>query len=116
MLGYKLCYEEIMPPEVSEYPIVPMYADYSDSKYKYGEVHHLKDPQRFLNKMFNETVRSAQAMSSGKVLLRKNEIPNGNIDEFMDNWNKPTANAKSETPPVKAKAAPKKKKAWYKKK
>jgi|TARA_B110000037_G_C16721100_1_gene343057 hypothetical protein len=53
---------------------------------------------------------------TGKIVVVNDNSFYVHSKEFMDNWNKPVANAKSETPPVKAKAAPKKKKAWYKKK
>lgn len=91
LLGYEHVYEDILPESITEYPIIPMYAELSNNQFVFGEVHFLKDNQRFMNKMINEVVRSAQAMSSGKVIVRKNEIPNGDADEFADNWSLPGA-------------------------
>lgn len=91
LIGYEHVYEEVLPVEISEYPIIPMYAELSPNQFVYGEVHFLKDIQRFMNKMINEVMRSAQAMSSGKVIVRKNEIPNGDADEFANNWSLPGA-------------------------
>lgn len=91
LIGYEHVYEEILPSQISEYPIIPMYSDFSNNQFKFGEVHFLRDPQRFINKMFNETIRSAQALSSGKVVVRKNEIPGGDPDQFAANWSLPGA-------------------------
>jgi len=89
LLGYGHVYEEYLHPSIVDYPIIPFYADYSNNQFKYGEVHHLRDIQRFMNKMFNLTVKSAQALSNGKVIVRKNEIPNGDVDAFATNWSAP---------------------------
>ena len=91
LLGYDYVYEKILPPEITEIPIIPMYSDISNNQYKFGEVHFLRDPQRFMNKMINEVMRSAQAMSSGKVIVRKNDIAGGDADAFAANWSLPGA-------------------------
>ena len=88
-LGYAHVYEEYLPESIRDYPIIPFYSDYSDNEFKYSDGHHMKDPQRFVNKMFNETVRSAQASNGGKIVTRKNEIPNGDIDQLAIEWSKP---------------------------
>jgi hypothetical protein len=91
LLGYDYVYEQVLPPEITEIPIIPMYSDISNNQYKFGEVHFLRDPQRFMNKMINEVMRSAQAMSSGKVIVRKNDIAGGDADAFAANWSLPGA-------------------------
>jgi len=91
LIGYEYMWTEVLPLAIKDYPIIPLYSSLSDNPYKYSEMHFLRDPQRFVNKMYNETIRSAQAMSSGKVIVRTSDIPNGDVEAFGDNWANPGA-------------------------
>jgi len=91
MIGYEYMWVEMLPASIKDYPIIPLYSVLSDNPYKYSEMHYLKDPQRFVNKMYNETIRSAQAMSSGKVIVRTSDVPLGDVEAFGDNWANPGA-------------------------
>lgn len=102
LLGYQHMYEEVMPPDISEYPIIPVYAEDTENPYKFGEVHFLKDLQRYANKTFGVVLYNAQLMSNPKIFVRQTDIPNGDITTFENNMANPGSitvlNANAEPP------------------
>lgn len=89
VLGYMHMFREELPKVITEYPIVPLYVEGYSNPYKRGEVHFLKDLQRFLNKVYGVTILNAQLSSNPKAFVRQRDIPRGNLDEFQETYNKP---------------------------
>jgi hypothetical protein len=89
VLGFSHVYEEILDERISEYPIIPGYVDKAENPYPRGEVHFIKELQRFINKCYGVTLLNAQLMSNPKIFLRETDIPNNNMEEFQNNFSAP---------------------------
>jgi len=89
VIGYMHAFKEELPPEITDYPVIPIYVEGYDNPYKRGEVFFLKEIQRFINKTYGVTILNAQLMSNPKIFIRDRDIPKGNIEEFQNNYNIP---------------------------
>lgn len=86
LIGYEYLYRDVLPESITEYPIIPLYSGISTNPLKYSELHYMKEPQRFINKMYNITIMNAQATGSPKVFVRSTDIPNEDVDTFANNY------------------------------
>lgn len=86
LIGYQYLYKDILPPSITEYPIIPVYSSLSSNPLKHSEMHFMKEGQRFINKMYNITIMNAQATGSPKVFVRTTDIPNEDIETFSNNY------------------------------
>jgi hypothetical protein len=91
LIGYEYLYRDVLPSSITEYPIIPLYSGISTNPLKYSELHYMKEPQRFINKMYNITIQNAQATGSPKVFVRSTDIPNEDIATFADNYSIPSS-------------------------
>ena len=89
VIGFRHSFREELPSPISEYPIIPVYVEDTENPYKRGEIHFLKDLQRFINKSYGVVLLNAQLMSNPKVFLRETDIPSADIEEFQDNYANP---------------------------
>lgn len=89
VLGYMHVFREELPIVIREYPIIPIYVEGYANPYKRGEVHFLKDIQKFINKVYGVTILNAQLSSSPKAFVRQRDIPRGNLEDFQADYNKP---------------------------
>jgi hypothetical protein len=89
MVGYDNLFVETLPEEVTEYPIVPVYVEYTGNPYPRGEVYFLRELQRFINKTYGVVLLNAQLTSNPKVFVRETDIPNMSVNKFEDNMAKP---------------------------
>ena len=86
LLGFQYLFRDVLPPEITEYPVVPLYSGLSSNPYKYSEMHYMREPQRFINKMYNVTIANAQATGTPKMVVRTTDIPNENIEDFTNKY------------------------------
>lgn len=86
VIGFRHSFREELPPQITEYPIIPVYVEDTENPYKRGEIHFLKDLQRFINKSYGVVLLNAQLMSNPKVFLRETDIPSADTEEFEDNY------------------------------
>lgn len=86
LIGYEHMYRELLDESIVDFPIIPIYSNPTNNPYKFGEVHYMRDPQRFANKMYNVVLQSAQSMSTPKLIVRTTDVPNGDIEAFGNNW------------------------------
>lgn len=86
LIGYQYLYRDVLPESITEYPIIPLYSNISNNPLKYSELHFMKEPQRFINKMYNITVMNAQATGSPKVFVHSTDVPNEDIEVFSNNY------------------------------
>lgn len=86
LIGYEYLYRDVMPKQITEYPIIPLYSGISTNPLKFSELHYMKEPQRFINKMYNVTIMNAQATGSPKVFVHSTDIPNEDIQTFANNY------------------------------
>lgn len=89
LIGFGHMYREELPPEIDEYPIIPIYSEDTDNPYKRGEVHFLKGLQRFINKAHGITLLNAQLMSNPKVFVRQTDIAAGDVKAVENNYARP---------------------------
>ena len=89
VIGFRHSFREELPSPISEYPIIPVYVEDTENPYKRGEIHFLKDLQKFINKSYGVVLLNAQLMSNPKVFLRETDIPSADIEEFEDNYANP---------------------------
>ena len=89
VIGYKHTFREELDLNITEYPIVPVYVEDTENPYKRGEIHFLKDLQKFINKAYGVVLLNAQLMSNPKIFVRETDIPSADITEFEDNYSKP---------------------------
>ena len=75
---------EILP--ISDYPIVPFTGDDADNPFPIGEVRHLKDVQRLVNKWLAVLLYSAQVTSNLKILAEEGAIDKDEVDKFQTNY------------------------------
>jgi len=91
LLGYGHAHEEEMKEGITNYNIIPLYYDDTNTIYKRGMVFYLKELQRFLNKVYAVMIMNAQIVSNPKILVWKDQLLNGNVEEFKKNFSKPGA-------------------------
>jgi len=89
LVGYDNLFREMLPPQIKDFPIIPVYAEDTDNPYKLGEVHFMKGTQKFINKAYGVALFNAQMMSNPKVMVRETDIPQMDIDTFEDNFSRP---------------------------
>jgi hypothetical protein len=89
LIGYEYMFREVLPKDIQDYPIIPVYSELNDNPYKRSEMHYMKDPQRFINKMYNITIMNAQATGSSKLVVRTTDIPGEDLEAFSDRWSIP---------------------------
>ena len=104
VLGFNHVYDEYLDDKITEYPIIPGYVDKAENPYPRGEVHFLKDLQRFINKSYGVTLLNAQLMSNPKVFIRETDIPNADVRKFEQHFAQPGSinvlTAGAETPVI----------------
>lgn len=88
-LGFRHAFREELPIEITDYPIIPFYVEDTSNPYKRGEVHFLKDLQRFINKAYGVVLLNAQLMSNPKLVMRETDIPGADLKAFQENYSKP---------------------------
>lgn len=91
VLGFSHVYREYLDPRITEYPIIPGYVDKAENPYPRGEVHFVKELQRFINKCYGVTLLNAQLLSNPKIMLRETDIPNNDSKTFMQKFSAPGA-------------------------
>ena len=89
VLGFSHVYREYLDPRITEYPIIPGYVDKAENPYPRGEVHFVKELQRFINKCYGVSLLNAQLLSNPKVLLRETDIPNNDTEAFQTKFSAP---------------------------
>ncbi len=89
LVGYMHAYRQILPEEIRDYPIVPIYSEDTENPYKQGEVVFLKDLQQFINKCFGVVILNAQTLSNPKVFVKETDIPDNDIESFRNNYSNP---------------------------
>lgn len=89
VLGYNHVFTEMLDPRITEYPIIPGYVDKAENPYARGEVHFVKDLQRFINKSYGVALLNAQLMSNPKVFITETDIPNNNIASMQQDYSIP---------------------------
>ena len=89
VLGYNHVFSEMLDPRITEYPIIPGYVDKAENPYARGEVHFVKDLQRFINKSYGVALLNAQLMSNPKVFITETDIPNNNISSMQQDYSIP---------------------------
>ena len=89
ILGYSHIYREELPDGIEDFPIIPVYVEGHDNPYKRGEVHYLKEMQRFMNKVYGVTVLNAQILSQPKIFVNERSVPRGDMARFKEDYNKP---------------------------
>lgn len=91
VLGFMHVYTEELPPEITEYPVIPVYVEGGENPYKLGEVEFLKELQRFINKAFGITLLNAQLMSNPKIVTNEESVSATNRKAFEENYSRPNA-------------------------
>jgi len=91
LVGFEDMFSEVLDPAITEFPIVPLYAEDTENPYKLGEVYFMKAPQKFINKAYGVALYNAQLLSNPKVLVRETDIPGMDIEAFEDNFSTPGA-------------------------
>jgi hypothetical protein len=91
LVGFEDMFTETLDPAITEYPIIPVYAEDTENPYKLGEVYFMKAPQKFINKAYGVALYNAQLLSNPKVLVRETDIPGMDIESFEDNFSTPGA-------------------------
>jgi len=89
LIGFNHIYHEVLPEKITEYPIIPGYVDKAENPYPRGEVHFVKDLQRFVNKSYGVTLLNAQLLSNPKVFMKETDIPNNDVESFQETFNVP---------------------------
>jgi len=89
VIGFRHAFREELPSQITEYPVIPLYVEDTENPYKRGEIHFLKDLQRFINKSYGVVLLNAQLMSNPKVFVRETDIPAADLKEFEDNYAAP---------------------------
>jgi hypothetical protein len=89
LLGFDSVFEETLPAEIQDYPIIPIFVEDTGNPYKLGEVYFLKQLQKFINKAYGVVLLNAQLTSNPKVFVRETDIPRMNIEEFEDKMARP---------------------------
>jgi len=64
-------FRETLPKNITEYPIIPIYSEDTENPYKRGEVHFIKDLQKFINKSYGVVLHNAQLMGNPKSSLER---------------------------------------------
>jgi len=87
LVGFDHCFiDDSFPDAITEYPIIPVYAEDTETPYKFGEVHFLKDLQRFINKSYGVMLLNAQLSSNPKVFVKETDIPNMDFTKFKNEY------------------------------
>lgn len=89
VIGYKDMFRETLPENITEYPIIPIYSEDTENPYKRGEVHFIKDLQKFINKSYGVVLHNAQLMGNPKIFLRETDLPGLDAQEFEDTYARP---------------------------
>ncbi|NCB03106.1 MAG: hypothetical protein EOM67_13230, partial [Spirochaetia bacterium] len=84
LIGFDHIYEEELPAHITEYPVIPLYSEDTENPYKRGEVHYVKDLQRFINKAYGVVLMNAQTMSMPKLIFEESAIPDGDVSKFEE--------------------------------
>ncbi len=89
VLGIQHVLIEMLPPEITELPVVPVFAEDTRNPHKLGEVQFIKGIQKFINKAYGIVILNAQLMSNPKIFLRQGDIPDMDVSKFEANYAKP---------------------------
>lgn len=81
LLGYKHVVNEILPPTIKEYSIIPLYTEYTGNPYCRGEQYFLKDYQDLINKAVGVTLLNIQLNGNPKTFIYEKSIK-GSLEEF----------------------------------
>ena len=88
-IGVWYTFRERMPKQITHYPIIPIFVEDTENPYKRGEVTFVKGMQKFLNKAYGVMLLNAQLMSNPKLIMRENDIPDGNLEAFQTRYANP---------------------------
>lgn len=86
VLGLAHVFSEELDPRITEYPIIPGYVDKAENPYARGEVHFLKELQRFINKSFGVALLNAQLLSNPKVFITETDIPSNDTEALQKSF------------------------------
>lgn len=89
IIGFDIMFREVMSAGITEFPLVPIYAEDTESAYKLGETNFLITLQRLLNKCFGIMLLNAQLASNPKVFVWEDTIPDDDIEAFETNYANP---------------------------
>lgn len=84
LIGFEHVYEEVLPDFITHYPIIPMYSEDTENPYKRGEVHYIKDLQRFINKAYGVVLMNAQTMSMPRIFMEETAVPDGDLEKYEE--------------------------------
>jgi len=82
-IGYTHRYEYYLPASITEYPIIPFYADKSNNAYKNGETFHLTELQDYMNDLANALLDNALLTGDPRTYLSE-EMVDGDLQEWQD--------------------------------
>lgn len=89
VLGLSHVFTEELDPRITEYPIIPGYVDKAENPYARGEVHFIKELQRFINKSFGVALLNAQLLSNPKGFITETDIPNNDVAALEESFATP---------------------------
>jgi len=82
-LGYTYRYEYYLPAPITEYPIIPFYADKSNNAYKNGESYHLTELQDYMNDLANALLDNALLTGDPKTYLT-DAMVDGDLESWLE--------------------------------
>jgi len=68
-IGGVLCYEGVLPDPVSEYPIIPTFANFSKSPFNYSHIRGVRGIQEYINKLYSLIIAHASNSTNVKVIV-----------------------------------------------